>query len=257
MTKQIEVSRPESMLLVARDLVVGYSGRALLPPATFRVAREELWALVGPNGSGKTTLLRTLLGLLPKIRGDFRWANNIRIGYVPQRSELDLSAPLRVCDVVAQGLDSSWSFLRPGVVARERDVIQKVLDETRMGHLFFQPFAALSDGQRQRVLVSRALAHDPDILILDEPTNGMDIAAERAVFDLFAELKHARKLALVVVSHHMHLLGARATHVVWVDKSENHFLAGDVATVRRDPGFDAHYGPAFHRTPPENGVVHV
>src|SRR4029077_10379146 len=86
---------------------------------------------------------------------------------------------------------------------------------------------------------------NPDVLILDEPTNGMDIAAERQAFDLFARLKDARKLALVVVSHHMTLLAERATHVLWVDKDERTFRAGDVESVRKDAGFDAHYGPAF------------
>lgn len=232
-------------LLQVTSLEVGYSGRAILPPASFSVAREELWALVGRNGGGKTTLLRTLLGLLPRVRGTYAWAPGARVGYVPQRAEIDLAVPMRVCDVVAQGLDSGWSFLRPGLPRREQGRVTKVLEETGMAHLHRQPFARLSDGQRQRVLVSRALVHDPDVLILDEPTNGMDIASERAAFELFARLQKQRRLALVVVSHHMTMLGSRASHVLWVDKDEGHVKSGEVESIRQDPSFIAHYGTIF------------
>ena len=77
----------------ANALVVGYGGRALLPPISFEIARRELWALVGKNGGGKTTLLRTLLRLLPKVRGSFRWHDGVTVGYVPQRNDVDLTVP--------------------------------------------------------------------------------------------------------------------------------------------------------------------
>lgn len=233
------------IVIEARDLVVGYGGRPLLPPATFALRREELWALVGRNGGGKTTLLRTLLGLLPKIAGDVVWSPGARVGYVPQRADLDLSVPRLVSDVVADGLDRGWSFLRPGLVRREQARVRAVLGEIGMDALHASPFLALSDGQRQRVLVARALVSDPEILVLDEPTNGMDVAAERAAFELFSTLRSTRKLAIVVVSHHMAMLGSRASHVLWVDKDDGQVVSGDLDTVRRDPRFAAHYGSVF------------
>lgn len=234
-----------SLLLQVSALEVGYARRAILPPLSFAVGREELWALVGRNGGGKTTLLRTLLGLLPRVRGQLAWAPGAKVGYVPQRAELDLTVPMRVRDVVAQGLESGWSFLRPGVARRAARRIQAVLEETGMEHLSAQPFAMLSDGQRQRVLVARALVSDPDMLILDEPTNGMDLASERAAFELFSRLQSTRRLALLVVSHHMTMLSTRASHILWVDKDEGQAKAGDVDTLRRDPAFTAHYGTIF------------
>ena len=242
-----------SAVIEARDLVVGYGGRPLLPPATFRLQREELWALVGRNGGGKTTLLRTLLGLLPKIGGEVVWSPGARIGYVPQRADIDLSVPRLVRDVVGDGLDRGWSFLRPRLLRNEAGRVRDVLAETGMAHLVDESFLALSDGQRQRVLVARALVSDPEILVLDEPTNGMDVAAERAAFELFSSLRTARKLALVIVSHHMAMLGSRASHVLWVDKDENHVLSGDIETVRTDARFIAHYGTVFG--PDESSVA--
>lgn len=230
-----------------RDLVVGYGGRAILPPVTVQIGREELWALVGRNGGGKTTLLRTILGLLPRVRGEVVWhgGRGARVGYVPQRTDLDLSVPRRVRDVVSDGLDHEWSFLRPGVALRGRSRVDAVLAETGMSALSDARFLELSDGQRQRVLVARALVSDPDLLVLDEPTNGMDVAAERAAFELFATLRSTRKLALVIVSHHMAMLGARASHVLWVDKDDAQVVSGDVETVRAHPRFIAHYGTVF------------
>jgi zinc transport system ATP-binding protein len=233
------------MVLDVEALEVGYGGRGILPPATFQVAREELWAIVGRNGGGKTTLLRTLLGLLPRVRGTFRWAPGIRVSYVPQRAEIDLAVPMRVRDVVAQGLEARWSFLQPGLARREGARIHSVLEETGMAHLEEQPFARLSEGQRQRVLLSRALVSDPDVLILDEPTNGMDVASERAAFDLFVRLRDARHLALLVVSHHLHMLQERASHIAWVDKDEGQFMAGTLEAIRQERGFITHYGTIF------------
>ena len=94
-----------AVLVAARSLQVGYGGRALLPPATFALAREELWALVGRNGSGKTTLLRTLLGLQPRISGDVEWQRGARVGYVPQRADfvyLGEISLLRIIDIKFQ-----------------------------------------------------------------------------------------------------------------------------------------------------------
>jgi ABC-type Mn2+/Zn2+ transport system ATPase subunit len=229
-------------VLHVEQLEVGYRRQPILPSISFAIENEELWALVGRNGAGKATPLPTLLGLLPQVRGTVTWKPDVRIGYVPQRSEIDLTVPARARDVVALGLDAAWSFMRP---LKRRDHVRAVLAEVGMEHLVDQPFVAMSDGQRQRVLVARALASDPDVLILDEPTNGMDLAAERAAFDLFAKLKSARKLALIVVSHRVSMLGARASHILWVDKDEGHVVAGDVDVVRHHPSFIAHYGAAF------------
>jgi ABC-type Mn2+/Zn2+ transport system ATPase subunit len=234
-------------LLRTDALTVGYARRALLPPVSFALAREELWALVGQNGAGKTTLLRTLLGLQPKIGGALAWVPGCRVGYVPQRAELDLSVPRRVRHVVAEGLDADWSFLRPGAARTRHPEIEGVLQEVGMAHLIEQPFAALSDGQRQRVLVARALAARPDVLVLDEPTNGMDHAAETAAFDLFVRLKSNRHLAVIVVSHHLAQLATRATHILWVDKDAKRVAAGAAVDVARDETFSAHYGGVFAR----------
>ncbi len=232
----------------AKDLVVGYSGVPLLPALSFSVGRRELWALVGENGSGKTTLLKTLLGLLPKVSGTFKAHEGLTIGYVPQRSEIDLGIPQRIVDVVATGLDRDWSFFLQPLLPRSaasRAKIDAAIAEVKMSELKFQPYRALSEGQRQRVMLARALVSDPAMLILDEPTNGMDIASERAAFELFAELQKSRSLAVVVVSHRMTMLAERATHAILVDRDDQIVAAGPIEELKKNTFFAERYGFVF------------
>ena len=238
-------------LLAARGLEVGYRGRAILPPVDLAIRPGELWALVGRNGGGKTTLLRTLLGLLPRIRGALERGPAFRAGYVPQRSELDLSVPMRVLDLVRDGLDTGWSFLDPLARRRGAAAAEAALADTATTALARHAYAELSEGQKQRALLARALASSPSLLVLDEPTSAMDLAAERAVFDLLDALRARRDLGVLVVGHHLPVLLGRATHVALVDKDDGLAEAGPLDEVARTAAFQARYaGLAAARTTP-------
>ena len=210
-------TRPADVVVTVERLVVGYRGRGILPPIDLVVRRGELWALVGRNGGGKTTFLRTLLGLLPKVAGERRVAPGAAIGYVPQRVETDPAVPARVVDVVRGGVDQGWSFLDPRASRRAAGRVAKAMSDTQTTELAEAQLAALSEGQRQRVHLARALVVDPALLVLDEPTSAMDARAERDAFDLLVRVQRERALAVVVVSHHLSHLATRATHVLYVD----------------------------------------
>ena len=199
------------MDLIALDRVeVGYQRAAVLPPVTLSIATGDAWGIVGPNGSGKTTLVRTLLGLLKPVSGtiDFPSRRRPRFGYVPQRAAVDVGFPLTAYEVALMGRYGLVGPLRrPGAVDHQRT--RAALADVDATHLAQRPFHALSGGQRQRVLVARALASDPEILVLDEPTNGMDLPSERAMLDLVRSFT-ARGIAVVLISHQ---LGAVADHV--------------------------------------------
>jgi zinc transport system ATP-binding protein len=242
-------------LLGLRALEVGFGGRALLPPISFEVRPGELWALLGPNGGGKTTLLRTLVGLLPAVGGAVERPVGLAIGYVPQRSSIDPAVPERVIDLVRGGLDRGLSFLSPGFRRRHREGVARVLAETSLEALAREPFATLSEGQKQRVLLARALVGEPRLLVLDEPTAAMDVAAERAVFALLDRLRRERDLGVVVVGHHLPELLRGATHVVLVDKDDGTALAGPAATVIRSPSFVARFGGRFEPAPAEGRAL--
>lgn len=197
-------------LLELRQVEVGYHGAPVLPPFDLTIAGGDAVGIVGPNGSGKTTLVRTMLGLLKPIRGSvqFPQKRKPRFGYVPQRASVDVSFPLTAYEVALMGrYGLIGAGRRPRAIDLERT--RAALKDVGALELGDRPFHALSGGQRQRVLVARALAAEPEILVLDEPTTGMDLPSERAMLDLVRSFT-ARGIAVILISHQ---LGAVADHV--------------------------------------------
>jgi ABC-type Mn2+/Zn2+ transport system ATPase subunit len=197
-------------LIALSRVEVGYHGAAVLPPVNLTIEAGDAWGIVGPNGSGKTTLVRTLLGLLKPVAGSigFPSRRRPRFGYVPQRAAVDAGFPLTAFEVAFMGRFGLIGPLRrPGAIDHQRT--RAALADVGATELGERPFHALSGGQRQRILVARALASDPEFLVLDEPTNGMDLPSERAMLDLVGSFT-ARRIAVVLVSHQ---LGAVADHV--------------------------------------------
>ena len=150
--------------------------------------------IVGANGSGKSTLMRGVLGLLGPLKGVVTHDPSVkgRLGYVPQRGQLDPLYPLTVFDVVQMGFTQRGSA---------RTVVMECLEKVQMTQHAQAPYAALSGGQQQRVLIARALAVAPRVLVLDEPTSGVDAVTEREILDVLAELNAKEKIAVLLVSH--------------------------------------------------------
>ena len=167
------------------------------------------------------------------------------IGYIPQRADLDLSVPSRVIDLVRGGVDRGWSFLRPGWPRSRRAEIEHVLEEVEIGGLARRRFAELSEGQKQRVLLARALVTDPQVLVLDEPTSAMDMVSERAIFSLLDRLRAERHLGIIIVGHHLSVLAHQATHLAVIDADEKLALFGEVGVVAQLPEVEQRYGRLF------------
>lgn len=237
-------------LLRLRSLEAGHAGRAILPPISLDLLPGELWALLGPNGGGKTTLLRTVVGLLPPVGGAVERTPGVAVGYVPQRASIDPAVPNRVIDLVRGGLDRNLSFLSPLSPRRRGDAVAGALAACGVEELTGEPFATLSEGQKQRVLLARALAGDPQVLVLDEPTSAMDRNAERSVLSLLARLRRERELGLIVVGHHVQALLAHATHAALLDKDARLALHGPWHEVAGSEAFVDRFGalpPAARR----------
>ena len=206
--------------------VIGYR-TPLLPPIDLAVRAGSTLGVLGPNGAGKTALLKSMLGLLPTLGGRrvLPLGRSPRVGYVPQRDRLDMSWPLSVLDVVLMG---RAQLAGPGrrYSARDKSSARDALREIGIGDLADRPLYALSGGQHQKVLIARALAADPELLVLDEPTSAMDPAAERMFLELVARLKSAHNLSVVLVTHQLTAIAGFATDVVLIDHKRGLFEVG-------------------------------
>ena len=206
--------------------VIGYR-TPLLPPINLTVRASSTLGVLGPNGAGKTALLKALLGLLPLLGGRrvLPLGRTPRVGYVPQRDRLDMSWPLSVLDVVLMGRAPLVGPMRR-YGARDRDAARAAMNEIGIGDLADRPLYALSGGQHQKVLIARAIAAEPELLVLDEPTSAMDPAAERVLLDLVARLKSAHNLSVVLVTHQLTAIPGFANEVALIDRERGLFEVG-------------------------------
>ncbi len=179
---------------------LGYGRRAVLTDISFEIPEGDFLGLVGPNGAGKTTILRALLGSLEPLGGTVTRAPTLRFGYVPQRDQVDYSFPLKVLEVVLMGrYDRIGLGRRPTDDDRRR--AHQALEHVGIDRLANRPLADLSGGQTQRTLIARALVGEPNVLVLDEPTNGMDLVATAQILGLVRELHERDGLTVLMVSH--------------------------------------------------------
>ncbi|HSF04056.1 MAG TPA: metal ABC transporter ATP-binding protein, partial [Solirubrobacterales bacterium] len=176
-----------------------YGDVSVLEDVDLTVAPGDFLGLIGPNGSGKTTLLRIVLGLLAPTRGSVRlfgkppstfreWG---RVGYVPQRATMDPALPITVTEVVSTGLGARLGWFRP-LSSPGRARVREVLQQVSMDRHAATRVGALSIGQQQRVLIARALVSEPELLVLDEPTGGIDPDAQQGLYALLRHLNRER-----------------------------------------------------------------
>jgi zinc transport system ATP-binding protein len=192
-----------------RQGIVGYDNRPVLNGVDFRLRAGEVVVLLGANGSGKSTLIRALLGLAPLLGGSLevfgvpaaRFGERWRIGYVPQRLTLDGGVPATVREVVATGRLARRHPLAP-VAARDRAAVTRAIATVGLAERSTTAVSKLSGGQQRRVLIARALAGEPDVLVMDEPTAGVDLANQEALADTLRRLVTAGS-TLLLVAHEL------------------------------------------------------
>jgi zinc transport system ATP-binding protein len=189
-------------LLAAQNLSVRFGGAEVLSDVSLSLHPAEIVTILGPNGSGKSTLLRALLGILPLSSGQVTRAAGLRLGYVPQKLAIDRSMPMTVRRFLSlparvSNTEATTALARVGLPDLE----------TRQ-------MAALSGGQFQRVLLARALLAKPQLLILDEPTQGLDQPGEAAFYRLIEEVRRETGAAILMVSHDLHVVMAASDRVI-------------------------------------------
>jgi ABC-type Mn2+/Zn2+ transport system ATPase subunit len=181
------------------NVSIGYGKKSIHSNINLTIEKNDFIGIVGPNGSGKTTFLKTLLGNIKPLYGNIE-KNNLTFGYVPQRDIVQPLLPYNVHDVVMMGRYSLLGlFKSPGKT--DEEIVNESLERVGISKLKFVNYNSLSGGQRQRVLIARALAVKPDVLILDEPTNGLDTPSHNSVLNLISDLHNEFQLTILIVSH--------------------------------------------------------
>jgi zinc transport system ATP-binding protein len=213
-------SEPESLAVKARQVVVKIGGRVVLGGVDLDVHRGQLVALIGPNGAGKTTLLRSLLGLQPIESGQIQLLGEPslhqalpRVSYVPQRLVLDRSFILSAREFLSLRLrrTRTWFWHRHATID---NCLGDELDRLAVRELLDRPLAALSGGQLQRVLITYSLLGNPELLLLDEPTAGVDQPGEQTFYELIGDIHHRHHLTVMLVSHDLSMVYRHATWVM-------------------------------------------
>jgi zinc transport system ATP-binding protein len=219
-------------LVQTHAVAVEISDTTILEQVSLSVRRGEIVTLIGPNGSGKTTLIRTMLGLRRPTRGRVQRRAGLRVGYVPQLLEVEATLPLTVD-----------RFLRlSGRQPTER--LRDVLDQVGAAHVRRRPLREISGGETRRVLLARALLHEPDLLVLDEPTAGVDVNGQAELYQLIRSIRDHRQCGVLLVSHDLHLVMAATDHVVCLNR---HVCCdGHPESVMEHPEYLALFGSELH-----------
>ena len=209
-------------LLEAQSLCFSRQGKAILEDIDLRIMSGEILTLIGPNGAGKTTLTRILLGLLKPDSGRIKRSPGLRIGYMPQKFVIDPHLPLTVL-----------RFLK--LARRPQLKLGDITAELGIDELLDQPIHSISGGELQRVLLARALLAKPDLLILDEPVQGVDVGGQARLYQLIVSLRDRLGCGVMMVSHDLHLVMASTDTVVCL----NHHVCchGHPDSVSTDPAF--------------------
>jgi len=222
MADRVEIV-PAGRLASVRGLTIQRGGRTVLDAVDLDIDTGEIVTLIGPNGGGKTTLVRAMLGLVEPDGGQVYRRAALKVGYVPQRLAIDRSMPLTV---------RRFMTLTRSAGSVE---ISAALGETGAEHLLHRSVHELSGGEFQRIALARALLCRPDLLVLDEPVQGVDFSGEIALYELIGAIRHRHSCGILLVSHALHLVMRATDRVVCLN---GHICcAGGPDAVRRDPQF--------------------
>lgn len=192
----------KSILLFAKDLTFILKGKTILDGVNLELHEAEIMTLIGPNGAGKTSLIRILLGLSTESSGEIYRRANLKIGYVPQRVNISSVLPLRVVD-----------FLKLGGACSKNEILD-VMNEVDAVHILQSAIQEISGGEFQRVLLARALLKKPELLVLDEPAQGVDIIGQQSLYQIIGAIRKSRSCGVLMVSHDLHLVMATTDQVL-------------------------------------------
>ncbi|NQZ31200.1 MAG: zinc ABC transporter ATP-binding protein ZnuC [Oceanospirillaceae bacterium] len=223
-----------SDIVKLQDVNISFSGKQVVKNVSFNLHKDCITTLIGPNGAGKTTLVKIVLGLIKPDSGTVWRRPEMMVGYVPQKLHIDSTFPL----TVRRFLQISRSISSEAIAQAVASVnIENLLDNSIHG---------LSGGEMQRVLLSRALLRDPQLLVLDEPVQGVDINGQIELYQLIADIRKARGCSVLMISHDLHLVMSATDHVICMN--QHICCSGHPEKITNDPSYIEMFGAASAKT---------
>lgn len=204
-------------LIECKKLSIGYSDRVVSKDISFAIERGQFVCLAGENGSGKSTLLKTLLGLNRPLGGKIVFEHDFNkntIGYLPQQTDSQKDFPATVREVVMSGFLNRMGW-RPFYNRCEKDRAMKIMSELKIEELMNKSFRDLSGGQQQKVLLARAICATDGVIVLDEPTNALDVRSRKKLYSLLSDLNKSG-MTIIIVSHNLEEVLKYATHIIYL-----------------------------------------
>ncbi len=217
-----------SQLLRLENVCKSYHKNLVLENISFSVNRGKTVTIIGPNGAGKSTLMKISLGILGVSSGSVFRPKSISVGYMPQKVMIDDVLPLSVQDFL---------YLRPNI---SYDEVKNVLDTVRLSHISNLPVQSASGGEMQRILLARALLGKPDLLVLDEPVQGIDVMGQQEIYGLIAKVRDETGCGVLMISHDLHLVMASTDQVLCLN--QHICCSGTPEFVQKDPEYHAMMG---------------
>ncbi len=215
-------------LISAENIGLSFSGKRILHDVSFQLEAGQITTIIGPNGAGKSSLVNIVIGLNRQFEGRIKRQPGLSMGYLPQHSKINPLMPVTVKRLMSLTRKVS------------RQEVQQVLEKTGVSELINQQVGSLSGGETQRVMLARTLLGNPDLLVLDEPTAGVDVTGEVQMYDLLSQIREETGCAILMVSHDLHLVMSKTDQVLCL----NHHLccSGKPASVSQHPEYRALFG---------------
>lgn len=228
-----------NLLISAHQIQHRFGDNRVLQDIDFQIYRNQIITLIGPNGAGKSTLVKILLKILPPTQGQVIHHQNLVIGFMPQKIQIDPTLPLTV-----------KRFLQLGLKKAEHNTtqIETIAQELQIASHLNQAVQSLSGGEMQRVLLARALIRNPDLLVLDEPVQGIDLQSQSQIYQLIHEQQQKRQCGVLMISHDLHLVMKHTDEVICLN--QHVCCSGTVQSLRDHPSFIAQFGADL----PEHGL---
>ncbi|PPI88853.1 zinc ABC transporter ATP-binding protein ZnuC [Candidatus Pantoea edessiphila] len=217
-----------TILVKLKNVSIIYDNRSILNNINISLKSNKILTLIGPNGAGKSTLVYVILDLLIPSSGEISRLSGLKIGYVPQKLYIDLTLPITV-----------KRFMKLSYNSTDNE-ISLALNKVNASHLLNYQIQNLSGGEIQRVLVSRSMLNKPQLLVLDEPTQGMDVQGQIAMYDLIDQLRYEFHCGVLMVSHDLHLVMSKTDEVICLNK--HICCSGSSESVSKHPEFISMFG---------------